>query len=282
MSNNEEISLFGPNNTTEIFTHQLNIEKFTEQLIKFGLTTNQCKVFIYLGKYGIQTALNVSKTLGIPRTETYHLLNHLQGLGLVVAHIHKPTKYSVLSIKEALSILIKKEQNRLDDLTDTKQSLTSLWAKIPQYAISTNKSDTEKFQLLQGAAPIKTKLLEMANTSSTEFKVFGSLSDVNRFFHDDIFDSLHLAPGELKIIMSPTENSPEFLSEFDKNTIRTLKTNSNLVCFIINDQKEILLFIRNTNHESRQTFAWWTNSDTLIDMMQIFFDMSWENSEKYY
>lgn len=43
-----------------------------------------------------KTALKVSKALQLPRTETYHLVNSLQSLGLVTVELSHPAKYTAM------------------------------------------------------------------------------------------------------------------------------------------------------------------------------------------
>ncbi len=56
--------------------HHVAVDELGSALSEFGLTANQSKVYIFLGKYGSKTAPEVCKALGLPRTETYHLLKH--------------------------------------------------------------------------------------------------------------------------------------------------------------------------------------------------------------
>ena len=75
MNEIKSISLFDNDFDTELYKHKITLEKIRNELINFGLTSNQSKVFIYLGKYGSKTASEISKALQTPRTETYHLVN---------------------------------------------------------------------------------------------------------------------------------------------------------------------------------------------------------------
>ena len=85
MNTANQISLFDNESDTAMYKHKLTLEKIKNELINFGLTKSQAKVFIYLGKYGSKTASEIAKALQLPRTETYHLVNSLQNIGLVVA-----------------------------------------------------------------------------------------------------------------------------------------------------------------------------------------------------
>ncbi len=273
----ETISLFDNNSETEFHRHQIILEKIKKELIYFGLTSNQSKVFIYLGKYGSRTALEISKGTQTPRTETYHIVNSLQNMGLVTSEMSYPTKYSALSMKQAISTLVKQEQERINNMETKKASLSEMWNQIP--FVTEEESKSEKMQLLHGTGPITNKIKEMIKSCTKEFKIFGSIEDVNRFYHSEVFDWVEQSTTELKLIISPCNKKPEFLSEIDQKKIRTLLSNVENKCFVINDKKEVLIFMRNATHPSRQAFAWWSDSETLIEMMSSLFDLSWEKTE---
>jgi sugar-specific transcriptional regulator TrmB len=282
MNTENQISLFDNESDSAMYKHKLTLEKIKNELINFGLTKSQAKVFIYLGKYGSKTASEIAKALQLPRTETYHLVNSLQNIGLVVAELAHPTKYTALEMKEAISTLVNQEQERIDNLAHKEESISELWKEIPFFVVETDESKSEKMQLLHGTGPITNKIKEMVSSSSEDFRIYGSISDLLRMYHSDVFDWIESAPTNLKLVVSPVNKKSEFLSELDSEKIRAIPSNSENKCFIVNDKKEVLIFMRNATHPSRQTFAWWSDSETLVDMMGSLFDLSWEKGEALY
>lgn len=280
--NENQITLFDNDSDTELYKHKLTLERIKNELINFGLTSNQSKVFIYLGKYGSKTASEISKALQLPRTETYHLVNSLQNLGLVTAELAHPTKYSAMEMKQAIETLVKQEQQRINNLAGKEASLSELWKQIPFFVVETDESKSEKMQLLHGMGPITNKIKEMTDSSIESFKVYGSITDVLRFYHSDVFDWIEESSSDLQMVITPIGKTPEFISELDQKKIRTITSNSDNKCFVINDAKEVLIFMRNATHPTRQTFAWWSDSETLVDMMTSLFDLSWERGEALY
>ena len=282
MEDPQQISLFDNESETAMYKHKLTLEKIKNELINFGLTKSQAKVFIYLGKYGSKTASEIAKALQLPRTETYHLVNSLQNMGLVVAELSHPTKYTAMEMGEAVATLVKQEQERIDTLATKEQSLSEMWKQIPFFAVETDESKSEKMQLLHGTGPITNKIKEMVGSSTEDFKIYGSVSDMLRMYHADIFDWIESAPTNMKMVVSPLNKTPEFLTEFDAKQIKAIPSNTENKCFIVNDKKEVLIFMRNATHPTRQIFAWWSDSETLVDMMATLFDLSWEKGEALY
>ena len=282
MNTANQISLFDSESDTAMYKHKLTLEKIKNELINFGLTKSQAKVFIYLGKYGSKTASEIAKALQLPRTETYHLVNSLQNIGLVVAELNHPTKYNALEMKEAISTLVNQEQERIDNLANKEESISAMWKEIPFFVVETDESKSEKMQLLHGTGPITNKIKEMISSSSEDFRIYGSVSDLLRMYHSDVFDWIENSSTNLKLIVSPVNKKSEFLSEINSDKIKAIPSNADNKCFIVNDKKEVLIFMRNATHPSRQTFAWWSDSETLVDMMDSLFELSWEKGETLY
>jgi len=282
MNAEQQINLFDDETDTAMYKHKLTLEKIRNELINFGLTKSQAKVFIYLGKYGSKTASEIAKALQLPRTETYHLVNSLQNIGLVMAELAHPTRYTAKEMKEAISTLVKQEQERIDNLATKEASLSEMWKEIPFFAVETDESKSEKMQLLHGTGPITNKIKDMISSSTEDFRIYGSVSDLQRMYHSEVFDWVENSSTNLEMIVSPVIKMPEFLSELNSDKIKAIPSNSENKCFIVNDKKEVLIFMRNATHPSRQTFAWWSDSETLVDMMSSLFDLSWEKGEVLY
>lgn len=279
----KQIGLFDDDSDTALYKHKLVLEKIRNELIDFGLTKSQAKVFIYLGKYGSKSASEIAKALQLPRTETYHLVNSLQNMGLVVAELVHPTRYTAMEMNKAITTLVKQEQEKVDSLATKEESLSQMWKQIPFFAVDTDESKSEKMQLLHGTGPITNKIKEMITTNTEDFRIYGSISDFHRLYHADVFDMTQNMNGNLKMIISPIlAKTPEFLEEIDTNKIKVAPSNTDSICVVINDKKESLIFMRNTTHPTRQLFAWWSDSDTLIAMMIAFFELSWDKGEPLY
>ena len=274
------MSIFNCNSDSNLFQYRVIAEKLESDLIKFGLTSNQVKVFLYLSKYGEQTAPDIFKSLSLPRTETYQILNSLQNKGIVTSKLCHPTIFSPLPINEALLILINSEKRRIANLENDESKLVELWKQIPTFD-STNQIDNEKLQMLQGNNVIFAKMLNMFKTTKNDIKILCSEKDLLRFYNEGFFEELQ------------TKNKPKFLIMSDnkkttkrnklKNITCNYFSNKELTdqCFIITESSEILFFIRNTKHSKSQTFAFSTTSYPLIQSLELLFDNIWyQNSPK--
>ena len=165
MVKNEQITVFDSDSDATLYQYKASLDKIQNELMRFGLSPTQAKVFIFLGKYGSKSAPDIARALELPRTETYHVVNSLQSLGLVTAELTHPTKYSALDMKEAITSLVKQEQLRIDSLAEKEDELSKLWKQIPNFFTKKEPTEKEKFQMLQGSSRIHSKMKNMISNA---------------------------------------------------------------------------------------------------------------------
>ncbi len=283
MSDEIQIGVFSSEKDSNLYEYRLKIERVRDELLKFGLSGNQAKVFIYLGKYGPKSAPEIFKSLGLPRTETYYILNVLQSRGIITAECSFPTKYFALPIEQAISTLINVEQEKLNTIAKEEKNITQLWKEIPTFAVETTDTKAEKLQMMEGAGQIHARIKEMIKGAKEQVIIFGNASDFSRFYHSDILETLPNAIFDTKLTISCASQIPDFLSEFDKNKLRLAPSEkNNNRCYVIKDNNEVMLFLRNATHASHNIFAIWTDSRSVIDSMQELFNYTWDLAETCY
>ncbi len=259
--------------------YRIELEKICDELIKFGLTKNQAKVFIYLGKYGSKTSPDVCKALKLPRTETYNVLNDLLNLGIISSEFHHPTKYSALPMNKAILIMIDDAQENVNKLSKKELEVTKLWNHVPLFDSSSDDGKLEKFQMLQGVPRINNKMKEMIKDAKEEIKIICTEKDLSRFYYSDFLDMLGASHVDVKLVIFPTQKIPRFVQSIDSSKIRLMPTNTgDNQCFIVKDSDEVLVFLRNADSPSKNAFAFWTDTSSLINSMKKLFDYSWQYS----
>lgn len=273
------LSIFDADSSSTIYEQKVTCDKLKNELAKFGLTSNQSKVYIYLGKYGSKTAPEVCKALKMPRTETYHLLTTLQNKGLVAATFQHPTRFSAEPLNKAIWVLVNAEKERVNTLENQETEIRKLWDSIPEFnAVQETKED--KFQMLQGINQINSKIKEMIKTTNSNFLILGAEKDFLKFYHANHLENFESSKINYKLLSSISENASYIFDDLDRSKIRKIPTgvHDNL-CFMIKDGKEIIHFIRNANQTSQQMNAMWTDSETLVYSMNMLFDSFWSISK---
>jgi len=273
------MTVFDSEPDSRLHEYKLELEKICDELLKFGLTKNQAKVFIYLGKYGSKTSPDVCKALKLPRTETYNVLNDLLNLGIISSEFHHPTKYSALEMNKAILIMINDAQENVNKLSKKEIEVTKLWNNVPMFDSNSNDGKLEKFQMLQGIPRINNKLKEMIKDTKEGIKIICTEKDLSRFYYSDFLDMLSKSHVDVKLVICPTQKIPRFIQSIDSSKIRLMATNNeDNQCFIVKDSDEVLIFLRNANGPSKNAFAFWTDTNSLINSMKKLFDYSWQYS----
>lgn len=267
------------NNVPILDNYKLQVDRVKGELTKFGLTQNQAKVFIYLGKYGPKTAPEVVSALQMPRTETYHLLTQLQNKGIITVEFSSPTVYSALPFDKAIFMLINSEKEKISMLAKKEEELTDLWETIPTMESESKDMKKEQLQMLNGVAHVNSKIKDMIERTETELQIFFTLKDLARFYHQDLLKALSKSRNEVKYIVSAAGKIPKFLKESDKGKIKIINNPKvQNQCFIVKDSDEVLIFLRNSDNYYSDVFACWTNSKSFVDSMYMLFKCCWERA----
>jgi len=273
-------TIFDHSADSQLQNYRGSIDRIQEQLSKFGLTGNQSKVYIYLGKYGSKSAPEVFKSLKLPRTETYHLLTALQNKGVVSATFQHPIKFKAVPLDKAVWMLVNAEKERIRGLEKQEESIKELWEKIPEFHNQKNETKEEKFQILQGVNQVQSKITEMVDNSKEEFLVFGSEKDYLRFYNADFFEPLQKSKLDFKLLSSCTERSDYVFDDIDRNKVRKLSKDIDAkLCFMIRDNLQVLTFMKNAMYPSQHAVAMWTDSPTIVYSMKLLFENIWSKSK---
>ncbi len=263
---------------SQMYEYKLSVEKLQSELLKYGLTSNQSKVFIYLGKYGAKTAPEVCKALKLPRTETYHLLSALQNKGVVSATFQHPIQFNAVPLNKAVWILVNSEKERVKTLEQMEKGLSELWDNIPTFD-SIHDEVEEKFQMLQGANQIHSKITEMTDNYKDEFLILGSEKDYLKLYRGDFLESFVNSKQKFRLLSTCSEKTSYIFDDLERKNIKKLSNDiENHLCFILKDNGEMLFFTKNANSID-VPFAMWTNSNSMIYAMKLLFESLWASSK---
>ena len=274
-----QVTIFDSNSDSQLYEHRLSIDKLKDELSNFGLTANQSKVYIFLGKYGSKTAPEVCKALKLPRTETYHLLTTLQNKGIVSATFQHPIKFSAEPLNKAIWVLVNAEKERVNTLERQEKNIVELWDSIPALNAST-QSKENKFQMLQGINQIHSKIKEMVSNTKKEFLVLGSEKDFLKFYHSDFFEPLDKSKVDLKLLTASSEKSIYIFDDIDRTKVRKMPDSvKDNLCFIAKDDEELVFFIKNSSQSDQEISAIWTDSESMVYSMKMLFQSIWPKSK---
>ena len=272
-------TVFDSEPESRLHEYKIELEKICDELVKFGLTKNQAKVFTYLGKYGSKTSPEVCKALKLPRTETYNVLNDLLNLGIVSSEFNHPTKYSALPMNKAILIMINDAQEKVNKLSKKELEVTKIWNNVPMFDSESNDGKLEKFQMLQGVPRINNKIKDMIKEAKEDIKIVCTEKDLSRFYYSGLLDMIGTSSVNVNLVISSSQKIPRFIQSIDSSKIRLMPDNvKDNQCFIVKDADQVLVFLRNADQPSKNAFAFWTDTSSLINSMKKLFDYSWQYS----
>lgn len=259
--------------------HKRSIDELQDQFSKFGIPSNQSKVYIFLGKYGSKTAPEVCRALRLPRTETYHLLTTLQNRGVISASFQHPIKFSALPLEKALKSIINTEKEQVKNLETKKDVISEIWNSIPIFHNEPEIQKDDKFQILQGENQIFGKINDMIINTKKEFLLFGNEEEILKFYHANFLEPLDKSDIKLKILTNSSERTLYVFDEIDRIKVRKIpKTAKSHYCFVIKDSEEVIIFLKRSKF-GKNTTAFWTNSEVLIYSKKLLFNLLWSKSK---
>ncbi len=268
-----QVTIFENDPDSSSYEHKQSIDQLQVQFSKFGLTTNQCKVYIFLGKYGSKTAPDVCRALKLPRTETYHLLTTLQNKGVVSATFQHPIKFSALPLSSAIKSMVDTEKERVKKLEIQEEELTKIWDTIPNFHNETDIVKDDKFQMLQGENQIYGKINDMIINTKKDFQIIGSEKDFLKFYHANFLEPLDKSEIELKILTNSSERTHYVFDEIDITNVKKIPSTANgNICFVVKDNDEVLFLMKNSESRKEDITAMWTNSEAMIYTKKLLFE----------
>ena len=280
MAETNQTTIFENDPDSSSYEHKQSIDQLQDQFSKFGLTANQCKVYIFLGKYGSKTAPEVCRALKLPRTETYHLLTTLQNKGIASATFQHPIKFSALPLSKAIKSMVNTEKERIKKLEKQEEELTKVWNTIPNYHNEPDVPKEDKFQMLQGENQIYGKINDMIRNTKKEFQLIGNEKDFLKFYHANFLEPLDKSDLELKILTNSSTRTLYVFDEIDRTNVKKIPANTNGdICFVIKDNEEVLFFMKNSESGKENITAMWTNSNAMIYSKKLLFDLLWSKSK---
>jgi sugar-specific transcriptional regulator TrmB len=262
-----------------------SLEIIEDTLVKFDLSRNEIKVYIYLARSGMCKAREISDALSLHRTETYRILRDLGKRGLISSVLEKPLKFVATPFEETLDILIEAKKLKIDFLERKKENLIDIWFSLPHPKVE--HENKEVFQILEGREQIIAKANEIVEKTRETIYVLAPASELLHFYHSGFTDKLERFSkknGKVKILTNCSPKS-RFIAEKIKLTdVRYLFSDlEGLPSFIISDQEQLLFSIKNGNDvndprrkRKGEVSSLWTNYEAFVRALKTLFLVLWD------
>lgn len=259
-----------------------------DTLSRFGLLKNEIRVYLYLARSGEKKASEIAEAISLHRTETYRILRDLEKKGIVFSAFEKPLKFTAVPMEKAMELLIEAQKMRIKFLEKEKTGLVELWLSMPQPRVENSRK--EIFQILEGEQQIVIKANDLLKKTKTELKIFAPGEYLAQLYHSDFTDNLERSSKRIDIKLLTDESlKGKFFLEKMKSSNHDYRAVDvkNLSCFIISDEKELLMIIQkgderqdDDDRKKAKIVALWTNYAAFIETMQVLFSKLSEPGRK--
>ena len=250
-----------------------------ETLTRFGLLKNEIRVYMYLARAGEKKAGEIAESISLHRTETYRILRDLEKKGIVFSIFEKPLKFTAVPMDKAIDLLVDAQKIKIKLLEQEKTSLVELWQSMPQPKVETAKK--ELFQMLEGEQQVLMKANELLEKTEKKFQIFASADYLSELYYNDFSDNLKSQADkvEVTLVTDSSLKSAYFIGQMQwLSESRKIEDEQNLPCFMISDNKEVLIAFHEKDNETAddmkkkyRTAAIWTNYSALVNTLQMLF-----------
>jgi sugar-specific transcriptional regulator TrmB len=263
-------------------------EKLTKELMSFGLTGNEAKVYLALLQLKKSNARAIARLSNIPRQEIYRVLPRLEKLGMVEVIIGKPTKFLAIGPKVVLSELIERQQEilsrQVSELRGKKSMLEKELKKVEGQSAGLVRPEPVQFALISGQHLANEKIQEMLVNAKNEVLWMVPKFEIKRaVFYDRDKMLSQCAKRNVKV---------RIITEIDKKNIEEINKLSRFCeirhapgvtsLFTIVDDKELIvgsaMYTSEGSTSGGLVHKLWTNDSSQINTMKEFFEKVWTDS----
>jgi sugar-specific transcriptional regulator TrmB len=262
----------------------LSLNENADMLSSFGLTHNQAKVYLAIARLGIASVSQVSKVSKVRREDVYRIMPKLEKMGLIEKILGKPTKIRAISVEDALSFLIKREQ----DIANKKVSaLMFKKDKFLEHFKAYNMkpiSEEPHFALISQREGIINKELTMVKNAEREIDVITSRDKFLHIFtvYSEPFKEAIRRGVRVRMILNVTEHEDSILRIIEeyksfRASLDLKYTDHQSGHYVIMDYKEALV-ATSTEPTIGENPYLWTDDGNLVGLLQKNFEGIWHAS----
>jgi len=263
------------------FNHEIIAPKLND-LVKLGLTATQARVYIVLLTLGPSGARTISGVAGLPREDTYRMLRELRASGLVEVIMAKPSIFTAIDPKVAMSLLVSRLYNKFVLLKKTAME-TGEWL----HSLNRTDSPTEPFEnrsvfKLEGGEQVFERMSKLVQNCKNELVRILSATGLRQNYLLGIFDQESKIVDRGVRVRAITELLPvnrEILEEYSKFVeLRHLVGVDSSLKYCIVDDSEMILLTSSPTNNIRDMGAIWTNNRPWIQGFKKEFELTWSGA----
>jgi sugar-specific transcriptional regulator TrmB len=257
-----------------------------EKLARFGLTTNQSRIYLAVLKIGTTQIEPISKVSAVRREDIYRILPRLYELGIIEKVIGTPTRVRAIPIEMAIRVLAR---HRQEALSRESSELSYLVEDFLEYFNPGNDAQPAEheggqFSVIEGKFAIEGKIAGMIERTRHEILAavsspvaFPLLSNLPKLL-DTVPDSrmqirVIAAPSEALTISAILKSLKSRDLDFRLSSMDGAGGN-----YLVADGKEAILIT--SEGDAACCSSLWTRNGNLISLLTGNFEHSWSGPER--
>ena len=261
---------------------ELAQERIIEELLDFGLATDEAEAYLLLLRAGPCSASVVSRKLGVNRMKAYRTLKALEEKGAVQQIIGRPVRYVANPLEAALERHIEEAKVKVSELEKSKNEIMEHWKKsfIGVEALA----EEPRFRIFQGRQQVYDLLLQMCQRAKEEIRLITTINDLFRMSFAGIEDELKdLDYDQVKkrLLTQVGQHGLEAVEDYMGFAEVRHITLPSAMRFVIIDESEVLTTFAMDDSMSMSTqgdTGLWTNASNYVKAMKAFFDAQWRTA----
>jgi sugar-specific transcriptional regulator TrmB len=261
-------------------------DKNAEMLADFGLTSNQSKVYIATVRLGLASVSQISKASKVRREDVYRTLPKLEKMGLIEKTLGTPTRIRATPLKEALSILVGHEKEKADEkLSALKIKTEALLENFKTNNVGPKLEEEESnFSLITQRDRILNKASNMMKNAEKEIDLVYSRSKLMQFipaFSEQLKKAMK-KNARIRIVTEMPEHEdriPRIIEEYVSpgGALDLKYTDVPSSHYMTVDYKQAFV-ATTTEGNMAENPCLWTNSNSLVGILQANFEDLWHMS----
>jgi sugar-specific transcriptional regulator TrmB len=251
------------------------------ELIDFGLTALEARVYSCLNQGGIMSANQIAKVSAIARAEVYRLVKNLFEKGIVKEQLGRPRLYESIPPDKMMDILIGNYENKIRDLKIKQEKLSNYLLLRRNKGIK--EIQTEQFELIKTLTRIIERIIGLTLFLENELLVINNETTV----------LVRAEMDELNLVTRKAANrgvKVKMITEVNENTLSYVKElleycdvmHSDHISFtlLVFDRRNMIIASSLLDEKSfSDKTDILTNSQEFVAIARTHFDILWRTSE---
>ena len=255
----------------------LELENEIQILESFGLTFNEARVFLTLTLLGTANVKEISKASNVAREAVYRVLPKLQKLGLVEKEITWPTRFTAITLDDAVTVLLALRNKETRHLQEKVKVLLRLKSK----KVKMEPLEDSKFLLIPAKKMLISKIRDELDKAQKSISVVTSnkrLLGAMDIFSEAISKALSRGV-KFRIITNKVNGvlSPAILEVGNNDScieIRYALSDPKCAASIF-DKKKLLIITKPAVELCCESPALWSNNSNLVNIVEDYFEILW-------